>query len=112
MFNKTDFISHAGKKMEWKIECDDLTDDDLETLAYVVSKKLTFGSVYGIPRGGVRFAKMLERYCTEGGRLLVDDVFTTGMSMDAEHREGDAGLVIFSRGETPDWVTSIFKLNM
>lgn len=112
MFKKQDFTSHAGLSLNWKIECDDLTDEDIETLAWVVSRKFTFGSVKGIPRGGLRLAAALEQYCTTGPRLLVDDVLTTGSSLVAEYSKGDIGVVIFARGNCPKWVTPIFQFRM
>ena len=110
MFERKDFISHAGKPLHWKIECDELSDEDLETLAYVVSRRIQFSSVVGIPRGGVRFADALKKYVSESGpRLLVDDVLTTGLSMDTERKYGDVGVVIFSRGLCPSWIIPIFQ---
>lgn len=111
MFEKKNFTSHAGKQLDWKIECDTLTDADLETLAYLVSKKFQFGNVAGVPNGGTKFAKALRQYCNTGPRLLVDDVFTTGESMYNYGQPGDIGVVIFSRGQCPSWITPIFQSN-
>lgn len=106
MFEKKDFISHAGLHLTWKIECDDLTDADIETLAFMVSEHIEFKEVFGIPRGGVRFANALQKYVVSQEtqthkqfceRLVVDDVFTTGRSMQDVLKDGDVGLVIFSR---------------
>ncbi len=99
LFQKGDFISHAGLPLAWKIECDALTDDDWECLAFLISQRCSFGTVYGIPRGGVKLANALEKYCdpTSKIRLVVDDVYTTGKSMNDVMQDGDIGFVVFAR---------------
>ena len=62
LFIKEDFISHAGLPLTWKVECDALTEKDYEALATIVSEKLTFCDVKGIPRGGIPFEKALKKY--------------------------------------------------
>lgn len=112
MFNHGTFISHSGKQLSFKIECDDLTDNDLETLAKLVSKRLQFGRIKSVPTGGDRFAAALQKYCTKGPTLIVDDVFTTGRSMEkARESPYDLGVVIFARSKCPCWITPIFTLN-
>ena len=105
------FTSHSGKKLDWKIDCDALTDDDIATLAYIGSSLCAFGSVIGIPRGGIRLAEALKPYVTSGPVLIVDDVLTTGSSMEKMHMEypDSRGLVIFSRGTTETWIQAIFS---
>lgn len=121
LFIRKDFISHAGKPLDFKIECDNLTDEDIETLAYIASRRILFRDVIGIPRGGLRLAKALEQYKTIGSKiehpiLLVDDVLTTGGSMNLHkinlYPNEVKGLVIFARDENkvPDWVTPIFTM--
>jgi hypothetical protein len=112
MFVRKEFISHSGIQLQWKIEADALTDEDLATLSWVVTQQLCFGSVVGIPMGGLRFAEALKPYAAKGSRLLVDDVLTTGNSMKTAYREGDIGLVIFARGPCPAWVKPIFTLSL
>ena len=114
MFEKKHFKSHSGKPLDWKIDCDSLTDDDLNTLAYLINERFYFGSVFGIPPGGLRLAKALEPYAQVGPRLVVDDVMTTGQSMQKVYQDGDIGVVIFERGECltkesrPSWVHAMF----
>ena len=94
LFIKEDFISHAGLPLTWKVECDALTEKDYEALAKIVSEKLTFCDVKGIPRGGIPFEKALKKYCTynESDPLLIcDDVYTTGTSMREVYEEGAIG---------------------
>lgn len=99
LFQLGKFISHAGNELEWKIECDALTDDDWECLAKMISERTQFGSVYGIPRGGVKLQKALEKYCDPNNkiRLVVDDVYTTGKSMRDVMVGDDLGYVVFAR---------------
>ena len=99
LFQHGKFTSHAGKELEWKIECDALTDADWECLAKMISERCHFGSVYGIPRGGVKLQKALEKYVEPNNpfRLVVDDVYTTGKSMREEMKHNDIGFVVFAR---------------
>jgi hypothetical protein len=114
MFEWGNFTLHSGGVNPFRIDCSALTWYDLEALAAMVAPKLQpFGQVYGIPRGGLRFARALERYETIGPRLVVDDVFTTGKSMQAERIYRDQGLVIFARTKNvPDWIRPIFTADL
>jgi hypothetical protein len=116
MFESGKFTLHSGGKNNFRINCASLTWIDLAALAEMVAPKLKpFGQVYGIPRGGVRFSQALGRYRTTGPRLVVDDVFTTGASMEDEHTDGDQGLVIFSRvpwARVPEWIYPIFTADL
>jgi len=116
LFQNTEFTGHAGGTLPFKIECDELSDADIETLAKIIARKFSLKEVQGIPRGGDRLAKALEKYCSPVGEtvLLVDDVLTSGMSMEEARRElGDSvqGVVIFARGTLPDWVEAVFVLS-
>lgn len=121
LFNKfiDEITLHSGSKSNFKIDCDFLTDDDIECLAFLVSKKYNFKEVIGIPRGGVRFAKSLGKYCKPKSKiiLLVDDILTTGNSIVRKREEIAVsnsviiGIVIFSRNKySPKWVHPIFQV--
>lgn len=127
LFSPTPFRSHSGLDLSWKIDCDALSDVDLDTLAqrYAAAIKpagQVYGEIVGVPRGGLRFAEALRRYVETNGNqwqthLVVDDVLTTGSSMEAFWRErwptrfsGVRGIVIFARGACPSWVQPIFTL--
>ena len=108
------FLSKNGVRLPFKIECDAFTDEDLQTLARRVSEKFTFGDVMGVPRGGLRFAAFLKQLQTPGANatLVVDDVFTTGKSMEdmrAAVYGMSVGVVIFAWVDTPSWVYPIFQ---
>ena len=123
LFQHGNFVLHSGQKSIFRIDCDALTDEDWETLAQIVAGRYNFGKVIGIPRGGEKFAKALEKYCSSesGGVLIVDDVLTTGASMEEELKrwrqwetstdiKGVVGVVVFSRGECPLWVRPLFRM--
>lgn len=115
LFVDKQFTSHAGMRLDFKIDCDALTGSDIETLARIVAQKHVFSEVIGVPRGGLRLAAALEQYrMTTGCLLIVDDVLTTGTSMEeacAQYSRDDVeGVVIFARGLCPTWIKPIFQL--
>lgn len=112
-----EFKSHSGIRLPWKINCDALTDEDIGALAKIISDKVEFNDVYGIPKGGIRLEQALKPYAKNDPvypMLIVDDVLTTGRSMEdallnhGHGRDHTVGVVIFARGECPRWVTPIF----
>lgn len=114
LFQLGDFRLHSGATSGYKIECDALTAEDIETLAWLTAQRIgRFGRVEGVPRGGVRLAEALEQYSMldDDPLLIVDDVWTTGGSMEA-HRNGREaiGAVIFARNPVADWVTPLFVM--
>lgn len=118
LFRYGNFPSHSGLHLRWKIECDALTDDDWRSIASVVAPKIAFGNVYGVPTGGEKFAEALMPYRMSNSPiiLIVDDVLTTGKSMEeARARFKDSmtkGLVLFSRSEfIPAWIIPVFTVN-
>lgn len=113
LFQSGEFRLHSGSRSSWKVDCDALNDTDLETLASMVVERHVFSKVVGVPRGGLRLAKALEKYCMETGpTMVVDDVLTTGASMEAIKAQtpGDVvGVVIFARGVCPDWIRPLWQ---
>lgn len=115
LFISKSFTSHSGLALDWKIDCDALTDEDIATIAMVIAKHVpAFGNVRGIPRGGNRLKMALYQYesKTSTHLLLVDDVLTTGRSMELERAKFSCpvhGAVIFSRGPCQDWVWPVFQ---
>ncbi len=116
LFQLGDFDLHSGYKTKWKIDAECLTDSELKALAKMASLLLPpFGSVRAVPRGGLRFAAALLEYVTTGPMLIVDDVLTTGASMEEATSDltDDCfylGVVIFARSKCPDWVTALFTV--
>lgn len=114
-----DIRLHSGRESKFKIECDHLTDEEVAAMCPLLKKILPpFGEVSGVPRGGLRLEKALRPFVTKGPLLVVDDVWTTGGSVN-RHITGlsnDMGFVgniavLFSRGPTPSYVTSLFSLH-
>lgn len=106
---------HSGKVSDWKIDCDALDDEDMRCVAALLVRQLPrFGSVEGVPKGGLRLADAIRPFQTTGPLLIVDDVLTTGGSMEAQRNGRDAiGAVIFSRAMmivTPGWITSLVRV--
>ena len=115
MFNWGDFISSAGETLPFKIECDDLTDKDWDTLARIVASRISYKRAIGVPRGGLKFAEALNRYRNKDSMLIIicDDVLTTGKSMQKYYEQYShlpiIGIVVFARRECSAWIKPIFK---
>ena len=112
LFQQGKFKSAAGLTLTWKIECDALTPDDWDTLAFMlVERAQPFGSVAGVPRGGTALANALRPYATEGPRLLVDDVWTTGTTLAKYQLPDDQIWVVFARGPLKNGAKALFTLS-
>jgi orotate phosphoribosyltransferase len=119
LFQLGNFKLHSGGESIFKIDCDVLSDEDWECIAALVAKKQSFKEVIGIPKGGLKFAKALEKYCQKDRdnlpTLIADDVLTTGTSMGEAkaklHEEPCVGVVLFARGECPWWVVPVFTFD-
>lgn len=69
LFDPRPFVSHSGLRLPWKIDCDALSDEDLSALARLVARRIRFGAVIGIPRGGIALRPAIESipHCRRGG---------------------------------------------
>lgn len=119
-FIRKDFLMHSGAIGRYKIECDALTDDEIDTFAWFIAEHYKHHEVWDIrsvPTGGDRLQKALDRYFPHVGSrtLLVDDVLTTGRSMEEARQRctGDVvGAVMFSRiKDVPAWIYPVFTLS-
>lgn len=124
LFELKDFVMHSGQVGKWKIECDALTEEDWKTVAYWISKRVDFNMVRGVPTGGKKLQDALFKYRNPNSDvfLIVDDVLTTGKSMEdfkfalgVDRLMGTEinvikGVVLFARGECPYWVEPIYKM--
>lgn len=132
LFCRKDVTLHSGGKSDWIVDCAaGLTQGDYEGLATMAMLRLRrlgvrFTHTVGVPRGGVEFAMHMSRHCSpmemddyghaQSHLLIVDDVFTTGSSMQEMRRIQGAGydsvhgLVIFCRAALllPEWCTAIW----
>lgn len=129
LFRTGNFILHSGERSNFKIDCDALTQDDYKSLAVLIASKFIFHFAYAVAGGTNPSAKLvdeLNRQCLSSETnmmLLVDDVLTTGRSMeeakdnlmyDLELTESQIqGIVIFSRMKIPPtWIFPVFTLNV
>lgn len=117
--NNKPLFEHRGITSQWKIDCDAFRLVDWETLARIIHEAgFKFKYVVGVPNGGLLLQKLLSKYKDKNSDkvLIVDDVCTTGLSMEnaAAPYVGHyriEGIVVFNRGKCPSWVTPIFDLN-
>tara|TARA_Y100000782_G_scaffold74849_1_gene80733 strand:- start:151 stop:540 length:390 start_codon:yes stop_codon:yes gene_type:complete len=123
LFQKIDFTSHAGLDLTWKIEMDALSHREWECISHMIRElSPPFREAIGIPRGGNVLGKLLNRHGTgkeEDPICIVDDVLTTGMSMNTYREEMDIerwqkscalGWVVFARVRPPKWIKALFQM--
>ena len=119
LFKAESFVSHSGLDLNWKIECDALSDPEWFTISQMIMEvSPPFREAYGIPRGGVKLGNLLRQYGTkkkEDPICIVDDVLTTGGSMieyaETEFKGEDViGWVGFARSQLPDWINALFRM--
>lgn len=101
-----------------------LADRDWHAIAAMAVEILPpFGLVEGVPDGGLPFAGALylhpsflgpfEEIDPAAPLLIVEDVLTTGASMERARAGRDAiGVCVFARGPCPPWVRPIFQMNL
>lgn len=111
-FQLGQFNLHSGRESQFKIDCDFLTEEDWETLAWLIAQQCKFSSVEAILEGGWFLSAALQKYKSDTGPLLiVDDVCTTGNSLETQRAGRDAiGFVVFSRGNLPSWCSAVFHM--
>lgn len=121
LFERINFTSHSGLPLTWKVECDALTLEDWDTIAFIISQQVKFSRVVGIPSGGTKLAQALKKYsyisplCEKFPRLIVDDVCTTGKSLidcrsEFPLTDPIIGFVVFTRNyeSLPTWCRSLW----
>ena len=119
LFQKVDFESHAGLDLSWKIEMDALSENEWKCIAHmIIELSQPFQAAIGIPRGGLKLSGYLHEYSTQNPAdpyLIVDDVMTTGGSMEEYKKEhfNDKyviGWVVFARSKVPIWCDALFRM--
>lgn len=122
LFIKKRFKMKSGGMSDFKIECDALKEEDYDTIAFLISRKVKYKKAYGVPRGGLVFAEKLNKYASNESDLILiaEDVVTTGKSME-DFREklmqenstykNILGVTAFSRGPLPMWIKSVMHLD-
>ena len=116
LFQLGKFNLHSGTVSHFKIDCDILTESDWATLAYIIKESCIFSEVIGVPDGGLELASKLKKYRKKKANLvlIVDDVLTTGASMEIVRNKlmvPSRGIVVFARGQCPSWVIPIFQMD-
>ena len=121
LFRLGSFRLHSGGASDWKIDMDGLDDEDIAAIAMLGARMVgEFGDVIGIARGGLRLARAMLEYIKLDSPtiLIVDDVLTTGRSMQVALDSPKipigtkvVGLVGFARGPCPPWVKAVFTYN-
>ena len=126
LFQSIDFTSHSGLDLSWKIEMDALSDPEWFTIKKMIMELTPpFKEAVGIPTGGSKLGDLLNEHGTgkeEDPICIVDDVLTTGESMNEFLQKNQSknknwsdvpnyiGWVVFTRGQCPGWVTSLFQM--
>jgi orotate phosphoribosyltransferase len=123
LFNFGKFTLKSGARSNFKIDCDALTDKDIDNFAkYIVRVILDgvpVGHIVSIPTGGNRLALAIEqqiKFYEDGYTLIIDDVCTTGGSFIKTREDlldkysKFFGICLFARGKTPTWVFPIFEM--
>lgn len=116
-FQLGDYTFASGRRSTFKVECDDLTDAELAAMCSVLARILRpFGEVHGVPTGGLRVADHMRPHSVPGCMpLVVDDVWTTGGSMerywDSLGRPMALRAVLFARGPYPPGVVALWTLD-
>lgn len=119
LFRMGQFTLHSGDESFFKIDCDALGPVDWNSIAHLARDiySLEYRSAVGVPSGGIELAKKMNFMVTTDSdvTLICDDVLTTGASMEEMRVQIGGrcqGLVLFARGECPDWIIPIFKLTL
>lgn len=124
LFQTGAYTFNSGVRSPIKLECDKLSDSEIETLALIGAHQVChFGVIVPVPKGksdspidnAKRLAEALAPYARSSCPtiLIVDDVWTTGGSMEAcridrhssEHR-CVVGWVAFAYQKPAPWVTA------
>ena len=116
LFRRGIFTLHSGDTSTLKIDCDALTVDDWETIAVQVANRFKFRAVVGVPSGGLPFASAMRPYVDADSQdmLIVDDVLTTGASMELARARCSGrtiGVVLFARGPCQEWIHPVFRMD-
>jgi len=121
LFQEGAFNARSGV-LPWKVECDALSDADWHWAAARIAEKFWVREVFGIPTGGMKLATALMEYRETHGEclLIVDDVLTTGGSMERMRRKTAlaligvprVGVVMFARVRPAAWINPIWQLWM
>lgn len=114
IFNYGNYTLPSGGRSRWKLDLSELNDEEWVEIADIAIRCLPlFGSVESVPTGGDKLANILHAHRRKDhpNILIVEDVITTGQSMELirDGRDDAVGLAVFSRmNPPPPWVTPLF----
>ncbi len=120
LFQLGHFTFASKQTSSFKIECDALNTKEWEALAHMFlycMPETVFGKLEAVPRGGWPLEQALRDFCStpdvSSQLLIVDDVYTTGESMERQRAGRDAiGWVVFARNPiTQPWIKCLFQMN-
>ncbi len=119
LINIGQYQLHSGSLSKLKIDCSVWPDEEWNAIAALIYDLLPpFSQVEGIPTGGLKLAAALAPYCrhsfgwVDPALLIVDDVYTSGKSMEEQRRGRDAnGFVVFARTLPPPWIRWFLLMN-
>lgn len=124
LFQTGCYTFNSGIKSPIKVECDKLLDSCIDTLALIGAHQIChFGKIISVPKGksdspidnAKRLADALQPYARPSCPtiLIVDDVWTTGGSMEAcrvdlhsASQRCVVGWVAFAYQKPAPWVTA------
>lgn len=132
LFQWGNFTLHSGDKSWWRIDCDSLTDSEIELFAKLIRERNGNFNIATYPKSHPgscvpKLAAALQKYTEPKFYdnpiiLIIDDVLTTGSSMEEVKTLQNKyfqertmvpeiyGVVLFARGKCPDWITPIFQM--
>ncbi len=120
LFESGEFISHAGLKLNWKLECDAIKPEEWHVLAKMIKEyeHQPWQKAVGIPTGGWALGNALDKYSTGNPNdpiLIADDVYTTGTSFREymiEHYPDDETIcwAVFARDIVSGPINVLFQM--
>ena len=115
MFRLGEYKSRSGRMLPYKVECNDLTYEDMIAIADHIKRNYEFGAIYAMSENMIPITKMLKEHMSCHRTILVlDDVLTTGETFKTfkntyKGKFDIIGVVIFARGKCPSWVKPIWR---
>ena len=120
LFESGEFTSHAGLKLNWKLECDAIKPEEWHVLAKIIKEyeHQPWQKAVGIPTGGWALGNALDKYSTGNPNdpiLIADDVYTTGTSFKefVQASYSDVATIqwcVFARQPTIGKVKALFTM--
>lgn len=123
-----DFKTGLCKPFKWKPDPNAFQQEDLEYIAKLFAKQVSFFAVYPVQPSATRFAEALKQYAKPEGKyyLVADNQCYSCLKfrkarnhLKAEMDRGRIkkaevkGVVIFTCGNSlPDWIIDMFKLTL